>query len=249
MQAASVVAWPQPMDGSIYPPVGNPCTYLLENALCYIMSGLMLLVVGVIITSLTFQNLEDYKEEQINRYAGPVLMGAGILVIARGALSHLCPQRSQFARQRSLLRRYVRELYTRPIFGMRNDSTDLCDIHVSDSQDISGIQECPSAPYSPGPPSYTSTPYSPLPPVYTSAPGSPHSPRLSFFNSRLRMYSDDPPPYDVVISQEYFVTNPVPDIVNQVEANAEEDVFQNVNEGCVEAPPPSYEEFMRTSRL
>lgn len=222
MQAASVVAWPQPMDGSIYPPVGNPCTYLLENALCYIISGLMLLVVGVIITSLTFQNLEDYKEEQINRYAGPVLMGAGILVMARGALSHLCPQRSQFARQRSLLRRYVRELYTRPIFGMRNDSTDLCDIHVSDSQDISGIQECPSAPYSPGPPSYT---------------------------SRLRMYSDDPPPYDVVISQEYFVTNPVPDIVNQVEANAEEDVFQNVNEGCVEAPPPSYEEFMRTSRL
>lgn len=222
MQAASVVTWPQPMDGSIYPPVGNPCTYLLENALCYIMSGLMLLVVGVIITSLTFQNLEDYKEEQINRYAGPVLIGAGILVIARGALSHLCPQRSQFARQRSLLRRYVRELYTRPIFGMRNDSTDLCDIHVSDSQDISGIQECPSAPYSPGPPSYT---------------------------SRLRMYSDDPPPYDVVISQEYFVTNPVPDIVNQVEANAEEDVFQNVNEGCVEAPPPSYEEFMRTSRL
>lgn len=222
MQAASVVTWPQPMDGSIYPPVGNPCTYLLENALCYIMSGLMLLVVGVIITSLTFQNLEDYKEEQINRYAGPVLMGAGILVMARGALSHLCPQRSQFARQRSLLRRYVRELYTRPIFGMRNDSTDLCDIHVSDSQDISGIQECPSAPYSPGPPSYT---------------------------SRLRMYSDDPPPYDVVISQEYFVTNPVPDIVNQVEANAEEDVFQNVNEGCVEAPPPSYEEFMRTSRL
>lgn len=222
MQAASVVTWPQPMDGSIYPPVGNPCTYLLENALCYIISGLMLLVVGVIITSLTFQNLEDYKEEQINRYAGPVLIGAGILVIARGALSHLCPQRSQFARQRSLLRRYVRELYTRPIFGMRNDSTDLCDIHVSDSQDISGIQECPSAPYSPGPPSYT---------------------------SRLRMYSDDPPPYDVVISQEYFVTNPVPDIVNQVEANAEEDVFQNVNEGCVEAPPPSYEEFMRTSRL
>lgn len=118
MQAASVVTWPQPMDGSIYPPVGNPCTYLLENALCYIISGLMLLVVGVIITSLTFQNLEDYKEEQINRYAGPVLIGAGILVIARGALSHLCPQRSQFARQRSLLRRYVRELYTRPIFGV-----------------------------------------------------------------------------------------------------------------------------------
>lgn len=233
MQAASVVTWPQPMDGSIYPPVGNPCTYLLENALCYIMSGLMLLVVGVIITSLTFQNLEDYKEEQINRYAGPVLIGAGILVIARGALSHLCPQRSQFARQRSLLRRYVRELYTRPIFGMRNDSTDLCDIHVSDSQDISGIQECPR-PARPNPPLFLSAPYSPGPPSYTS---------------RLRMYSDDPPPYDVVISQEYFVTNPVPDIVNQVEANAEEDVFQNVNEGCVEAPPPSYEEFMRTSRL
>ena len=65
------------------------------------------------------------------------------------------------------------------------------------------------------------------------------------------MYSDDPPPYDVVISQEYFVTNSVPDIVNQAEANdnAEDEVFQNANEECVEAPPPSYEEFMRTSRL
>ena len=47
------------MDASLYAPSGNPCAYLLGNALCYIISGMMLLVVGVIITSLTFQVSRD----------------------------------------------------------------------------------------------------------------------------------------------------------------------------------------------
>lgn len=47
------------MDASLYAPSGNPCAYLLGNALCYIISGMMLLVVGVIITSLTFQVRRD----------------------------------------------------------------------------------------------------------------------------------------------------------------------------------------------
>eukprot|EP00106_Octopus_bimaculoides_P019395 XP_014786837.1 PREDICTED: uncharacterized protein LOC106881110 isoform X4 [Octopus bimaculoides] len=260
MQATGVFTWRQPMDVSLYPPVGNPCAYLLENALCYIISGLLLLVVGVIITSLTFQNLEDYKNEHVNRYAGPVLIGAGILVIARGALSHLCPQRSQFARQRSLLRRYVRELYTRPILGLRNDSSNLCDIRVSESQDIAEIQECPrptrpttptflSIQYSPGPPSYSSTPYSPLPPVYTSAPA---TPRPFFFGSRLRMYSDDPPPYDVVMNQDYVVSETVTESMASEETAVnldEEEAFQSADEECCLEAPPSYDEFMRTSRL
>ncbi|XP_036358824.1 uncharacterized protein LOC115212097 isoform X7 [Octopus sinensis] len=225
MQATGVFTWRQPMDVSLYPPVGNPCAYLLENALCYIISGLLLLVVGVIITSLTFQNLEDYKNEHVNRYAGPVLIGAGILVIARGALSHLCPQRSQFARQRSLLRRYVRELYTRPILGLRNDSSNLCDIRVSESQDIAEIQECPSAPA---------------------------TPRPFFFGSRLRMYSDDPPPYDVVMNQDYVVSETVTESMASEETAVnldDEEAFQSADEECCLEAPPSYDEFMRTSRL
>ncbi|XP_036358823.1 uncharacterized protein LOC115212097 isoform X6 [Octopus sinensis] len=236
MQATGVFTWRQPMDVSLYPPVGNPCAYLLENALCYIISGLLLLVVGVIITSLTFQNLEDYKNEHVNRYAGPVLIGAGILVIARGALSHLCPQRSQFARQRSLLRRYVRELYTRPILGLRNDSSNLCDIRVSESQDIAEIQECPR-PTRPTTPTFLSIQYSPGPPSYSS---------------RLRMYSDDPPPYDVVMNQDYVVSETVTESMASEETAVnldDEEAFQSADEECCLEAPPSYDEFMRTSRL
>ncbi|CAI9723230.1 Hypothetical predicted protein [Octopus vulgaris] len=236
MQATGVFTWRQPMDVSLYPPVGNPCAYLLENALCYIISGLLLLVVGVIITSLTFQNLEDYKNEHVNRYAGPVLIGAGILVIARGALSHLCPQRSQFARQRSLLRRYVRELYTRPILGLRNDSSNLCDIRVSESQDIAEIQECPR-------------PTRPTTPTFLSAPA---TPRPFFFGSRLRMYSDDPPPYDVVMNQDYVVSETVTESMASEETAVnldDEEAFQSADEECCLEAPPSYDEFMRTSRL
>ncbi|PVD38662.1 hypothetical protein C0Q70_01280 [Pomacea canaliculata] len=106
------------METSLYAPSGNPCTYLLGNALCYIISGMMLLVVGVIITSLTFQNLEAYKDENKERYAGPVLIGAGVLVLARGAFSRLRPQRAPSGRRRSFLQRYVREVYNRPILAV-----------------------------------------------------------------------------------------------------------------------------------
>ena len=48
---------------------------ILGNALCYIISGLILLVIGVVITSATFQNLESgYEEEHTERFAGPILI-------------------------------------------------------------------------------------------------------------------------------------------------------------------------------
>jgi hypothetical protein len=55
LRMQTVITWRRPMEASLYTPTGNACTYLLGNALCYIISGMMLLVVGVIITSLTFQ--------------------------------------------------------------------------------------------------------------------------------------------------------------------------------------------------
>lgn len=64
------------------------------------------------------QNLEAYKDENKERYAGPVLIGAGVLVLARGAFSKLRPPRSHLARRRSFLRRYIREMYSRPILAV-----------------------------------------------------------------------------------------------------------------------------------
>ncbi|KAK6187241.1 hypothetical protein SNE40_005309 [Patella caerulea] len=97
----------------------------------------MLLVVGVIITSLSFQNLENYSDEKKERYVGPVMIAAGILVIARGAFGRLRPPRSELSRRRSFLRRYIREMYSRPIFTLRsNTSLSLCDIQITD------IDEC-----------------------------------------------------------------------------------------------------------
>ncbi|XP_076459068.1 uncharacterized protein LOC143292544 isoform X2 [Babylonia areolata] len=160
LRMQTVITWRRPMDASLYAPTGNPCTDLLGNALCYIISGMMLLVVGVIITSLTFQNLEAYKDENKERYAGPVLIGAGVLVLARGAFSKLRPQRSHLARRRSFLRRYVREMYSRPILAFRNSTSfSLCDLQVSDLHDST---------------------------------------------SRTRLYSDEPPPYDLVTSDHYL---------------------------------------------
>ena len=64
------------------------------------------------------QNLEAYRDENKERYAGPVLIGAGVLVLARGAFSKLRPPRSHLARRRSFLRRYVREMYRSPILAV-----------------------------------------------------------------------------------------------------------------------------------
>jgi hypothetical protein len=47
-----------------------------------------------------------------------VLIGAGVLVLARGAFSKLRPPRSHLARRRSFLRRYIREMYSRPILAV-----------------------------------------------------------------------------------------------------------------------------------
>ncbi|XP_046561644.1 uncharacterized protein LOC124270650 [Haliotis rubra] len=197
----TVITWRRPMDASIYPPTGNPCTYLLGNALCYIISGMLLLVVGVIITSLTFQNLEDYQDENKERYAGPVLIGAGILVIARGAFSRLRPHRSNLARRRSLLRRYVREVYSRPILAFRNSSSlSLCDIQVTD------LHDCP----------------------------------------RTRLYSDEPPPYDIVTSDEYLARHcqAQTNLGHQVE-----DSSCNGSDISTLEPPPTYAEFMRSEEM
>ena len=42
--------------------LGNPLTYLFNSTLCYVVSGVAILVVGVIITSVTFQNLDPLHE-------------------------------------------------------------------------------------------------------------------------------------------------------------------------------------------
>ncbi|XP_005098051.1 uncharacterized protein LOC101856424 [Aplysia californica] len=137
----TVIRWRRPSEFESwrYSSDANPCSNLLGNALCYIISGTLLLVVGVIITSLTFQNLDGQNGENKERYAGPVLIAGGVLVMARGALSRLWPRRRTLsARRRSLLRRYVQEIYSRPIFALENTSTfSLCDLEVSDLYHVS----------------------------------------------------------------------------------------------------------------
>ncbi|ESO99599.1 hypothetical protein LOTGIDRAFT_173664 [Lottia gigantea] len=135
----TVISWRRPLEGAaLYPRTNNACSYLLGNTMCYVISGMMLLVVGVIITSMSFQNLEDYKDEERERYAGPVMIAAGVLVLARGAFSRLRPPRSELSRRRSFLRRYIRDIYSRPIFALRNStSLSLCDIQISDVDDCS----------------------------------------------------------------------------------------------------------------
>ena len=63
----------------------NPLFYLFTSALCYIVSGVTILCMGVIITSVTFQNLESYEQSKKERYAGPILMAVGLLVMGKGA--------------------------------------------------------------------------------------------------------------------------------------------------------------------
>ncbi|GFR96715.1 hypothetical protein ElyMa_004458800 [Elysia marginata] len=153
----TVIRWRRPSEiesSQRYPTGENPCNHLLGNALCYIVSGSILLVVGVIITSLTFQNLDSTDSENKERYAGPVLIAAGVLVMARGALSRLWPQRRTLsARRRSLIRRYIREIYSRPIFALEERSScNLCEMEVSDLYHISSASR--SRLYNDDPPSY-----------------------------------------------------------------------------------------------
>ncbi len=92
--------------------LGNPLSYLFNSTLCYVVSGVAILVVGVIITSVTFQNLDPFHEGNKGRYAGPVLMGAGILVMGRGAIykirNHEWHCRGFISRQRAFIRRLFR---------------------------------------------------------------------------------------------------------------------------------------------
>ena len=90
--------------------VGNPLSYLFDTNLCYVISGVLVLVVGVIITSLTFQNLDPYHEGNKARFAGPILMVAGVLIMGRGAFNKLqqydCS--NLLNRHRNLWRRLLR---------------------------------------------------------------------------------------------------------------------------------------------
>lgn len=90
--------------------VGNPLSYIFDTTLCYVIWGVIVLVVGVIITSLTFQNLDPYHEGNKARFAGPVLMAFGILIMGRGAFNKL--QHHDFTallnRHRNFWRRFFR---------------------------------------------------------------------------------------------------------------------------------------------
>ncbi|XP_025081396.1 uncharacterized protein LOC112556525 [Pomacea canaliculata] len=223
LRMQTVITWRRPMETSLYAPSGNPCTYLLGNALCYIISGMMLLVVGVIITSLTFQNLEAYKDENKERYAGPVLIGAGVLVLARGAFSRLRPQRAPSGRRRSFLQRYVREVYNRPILAFRNSaSLSLCDIHISGLQDSNSRSRL----YSDEPPSYDQ--------VTSDSQVCGPSP-----------LQDTPTPTGVSSATTLHRCAEGTDNIEYV--NDEDDVFY-IREGDDDLqPPPHYEDFMRAS--
>lgn len=110
----TVISWRSRPETRRYIRYENPCIVLLGNAICYVISGLILLVVGVIITSLTFQNLERYENEKTERYAGPILIVVGILVLARGAFSQIKAKRTN-TQQSFVIRSYTGELLTRPI--------------------------------------------------------------------------------------------------------------------------------------
>ncbi|XP_060077741.1 uncharacterized protein LOC132557269 [Ylistrum balloti] len=123
----TVITWRRPRDAHRNLHYGNPCLFLIGNALCYIISGLILLVIGVIITSLTFQNLEHHDSETSERYAGPILIVVGVLVLARGALNHIRPGDSTNP-QRLVIRSYTGEISTRPIMEYSSNSMTMCSV-------------------------------------------------------------------------------------------------------------------------
>lgn len=103
----TVITWRNIPTTARYIQYENPCLLLIGNALCYIISGLALLVFGVIVTSVTFQNLERHTEGNTERYIGPVLIVVGALVLARGTFNQF-----QFVETRSRERLVVRDCPT-----------------------------------------------------------------------------------------------------------------------------------------
>jgi hypothetical protein len=83
----TVITWRNIPSTTRYIQDDNPCVLLIGNPLCFIISGLWLLVFGVIITSVTFQNLERHREGNSERYVGPILIVVGALVLARGTFN------------------------------------------------------------------------------------------------------------------------------------------------------------------
>ena len=66
---------------------GNPLYYLCTSNISCVSSGVAILVVGVIITSVTFQNLQSWNEAKKEGFAGPILIAAGLLLMGRGVVS------------------------------------------------------------------------------------------------------------------------------------------------------------------
>ena len=110
-QTQTVITWRNIPATARYIQYENPCLLLIGNALCYIISGLALLVFGVIVTSVTFQNLERHTEGNTERYVGPVLIVVGALLLARGTFNqfHFVETRT---RERILIRDCQPTLYS-----------------------------------------------------------------------------------------------------------------------------------------
>lgn len=130
----TVISWRSRPETRRYIRYENPCIVLLGNAICYVISGLILLVVGVIITSLTFQNLERYENEKTERYAGPILIVVGILVLARGAFSQIKAKRTT-TQQSFVIRSYTGELLTRPIMEYSSNSLTMCGVSIAEAHE------------------------------------------------------------------------------------------------------------------
>uniref|UniRef100_A0A0B6Z4J7 Uncharacterized protein n=1 Tax=Arion vulgaris TaxID=1028688 RepID=A0A0B6Z4J7_9EUPU len=147
--------------------------------------------------------------------------------MARGALSRLWPRpRTMSSRRRSLLRRYIREIYNRPTFALQRSSTfSLCDMVVTDLHHVS---------------------------------------------SRTRLYSDDPPSYDTVTSEDFIYqdtyvhayTNPANEVEDDIVTRdppprivislvpqpdpPHEDQQPTTEAHC---PPPSYDEYILSEHM
>lgn len=104
----------------------NPLCFFLGGTLCYIVSGVAVLVVGVIITSVAFQNLDVHLQESKHSYAGPIMIGAGILIMGKGAAFRVKESDCHLALKRhwnTLRRRLtVSHFFPSPIFLMHGQT-------------------------------------------------------------------------------------------------------------------------------
>ncbi|VDI05080.1 uncharacterized protein LOC143047051 [Mytilus galloprovincialis] len=137
-QTQTVITWRNIPATARYIQYENPCLLLIGNALCYIISGLALLVFGVIVTSVTFQNLERHTEGNTERYVGPVLIVVGALLLARGTFNqfHFVETRT---RERILIRDCQPTLYSsRQITECSSTTATMCSVSVNEENNQNG---------------------------------------------------------------------------------------------------------------